>query len=246
MPKHSRRKVRKTPFRIGMAITVALIAVPVALPAFIVGMRAPDTAEVTRRENRSQIRMDRRRYFDAIRKYQDLRRMGIHVPQPNVNDPATIDAILEGEWDLDPQELREARERGEEESSQSSTSAQSSISSAEMASEAASDEENGISVEDRRLLRSYIRAKSCPENLRNSAFVGFYELCRSLAGEDVERTLPRGILNDLAVRKRKHAAAPPSMRLRMRTIDEAHDPSTRRPNTPGPGRPTKYRGLEAE
>ncbi len=101
-----------------------------------------------------------------------------------------------------------------------------------------------LSDREESLLRRYIKTRACPESLKTFALQGFYELCLSLVGD---KTPPVGLISDRALLRSQNAGEPATMELRMRMLEEARDPSTKRTDIAVPQRPTtslKQRYLE--
>ncbi len=121
-------------------------------------------------------------------------------------------------------------------------SAQQQPAGTEGAEDVSSLSTEGLSIEERELLRRYVRARACPESLRRSPIAGFYELCLAIVGSGAAETLPQGLLNHTAYTTRtlRHLTekAVPGFKLRMEMLKQAADPATRRDPGALPGRPT--------
>ena len=227
---------RAIPTRVSIVLLAAAIlafAAIFAVPALMTGRFSsqndgytnPETSEdLLRRaaEDRSRVRLQRRMYNQAIDRYQEYVKQGRKVRKPDFNDPAEVEAFLKGEG-------VEAYEQH--------LSADAAVGGAETVAD-----ENTWPAAERKLLRSYVRAGACPENLKESDIPGFYDLCRALVGEHVAAELPQGMLSDKVQLRRARLAEPKSMKARLRMVEEAHDRGNRRESGPGPGRPAPYGG----
>ncbi len=187
------------------------------------------------RQGRAEMRAQRRAYWSAIVKFQQLKRLGIVVPKPDINDPSTVDYILHGSAEDFANPVEEVQEEEIE------------VEPEEVAEEEEDDGQisslttDQLKRHDRALLRRYTRARSCPLSLRD--FIpGFWELCKKIVGENASPEPRIGLKNEKMTRSARQLRPAPTLKARLYQMQQQMDPSLMHRRDPGqlPGRPKPY------
>lgn len=206
-----------------VALLAGAVATPAAITAFISNYEdhlmdgeAMDI-RLNAIQNRASQRAQRRLYEDALEIYERLLQQGEDVEKPDLNDRASIDALIN--WE--PERSQEAAHEA-----------------APLPSSAFTSE---LSPTQERIITRYTRAHMCPkESLDRLGISGAYELCLSLVGEDASPTFRTGFINDNVKLHSANAVPTPSFKLRMQMIQEAFDRSNRRESTNRHSVPTPF------
>ena len=202
-----------------LALLVGIVAVPVTSTAIFIEQQATDTMRLSPMElyhkaadDRRRVRAQLRIYWNAIEQFQHKQEQGIDVTKPDINDPDSIDQVFSA-----------TKKTAEDTTTVTST---------------ATDK---LDEKDRLFLKRYTRAGFCPETLKKTFGTGFYRLCVSMVGGAARSKPITGFINEnVYIRRSLRGSAPdlPPFQLRMRMLQEAMDPSTRRDGGVLPGRPT--------
>jgi hypothetical protein len=225
MDRHSSRAIT--------ALLVAIVSIPLSTQAIF---RSQDD-DGRNLENAADIREEvllyhttsrhllRRAYSRAIEDYRDRLKAGeTDAVKPEINDPSTFRTFLD-----DEEIIVDARRQVRTEGRVHEAAPEGGIGAGD------------LTTDQRMLLRAYTRAGVCPPGMEN-VLPGFYALCKGIVGDGAKRSLPRGMQTDLKALRSHGSAGPATIRLRLRMLEQAKDPSNRRTDTQGPLRPTPYTG----
>ena len=234
-------KTKRNSRIIGAALA-AILSIPVATQVVIdddmqASFRRLDTqinAESARAvrnralNDRSALRQRRRAYTDAAEKCRDARRTDPNAECPNINDPTTYggERVHKAGPGSGPVPVESDAPKSVRPKAESRTTTRPYEENYER------HQERSLSTHDRLLLRKYIRAGYCSKKAGDRV----YKLCvEQLGPESRHGSAPVGLINDNMQLHSMNRSAVPSIKLRLRMLDQAVSGSLGR-RTDGPQR----------
>jgi hypothetical protein len=213
------------------AVLAGMVMIPVATSQASFRFQNEDLSEVDAKptveeraiDHRTDWRTIRRAYAKALNACRTTERhIGEPVLCPVFNDLSTYSEYLKGvNLSVHNRMWKKARSRAS--APQPTTSVDT----------------DKLDSSQRLLLRRYTRAGFCPQSLKKHSLKGFYDLCRSIVGEDVSDEAPTGIVNDKVKLRQSLIVQPKTLKSRLQMIREARDASNRREDGSGPTWPTR-------
>ena len=213
------------------ALLIGVIAVPTAMTGLFQSMDSTvspeDAIYQSALQDRVRVRQVRREYWRAVEIYNKLRSAGVEgIYLPKINDPESIQALLDSENFLTDDDLGEPV-----------------FSAAPQSDTRTKDtwlEYDALLEQHRDLLDGYMSTRRCPDALKQYHVAGFYDLCIRLLDETIATSTSTVLQRGAYMRDFIPAQQNPAhtLRQRLEMLEESLRGASVRPQgTSGQHRP---------